>query len=278
MRPPTMSDPATPRSYPAVPAYGQLPPGSPPPRVPSDPGAPAQVPAGGRAAAAPRSGARLALGLSLVWNALTLLGVLAFGWPPGNVFLLFWAENAVLGLCTLVKVATARGAVPSHVHVSGIAASGNPVLLAVFFAFHYGLFCVVHLVFTIFVAVSVGVESSFLLLGFPVVLLAVRYTVETLTTWFGPEGQRRTTAPGMAMFAPYPRIIVLHLAVLVAFGLTIGHGAAASARGAWTERLAPLLATLPAGWRTPGVAVVLLLVLLKTVVDLITTRRAFRAR
>ena len=273
-----MSDHGTPdRSYPATPAYGQLPPGSPAPRVPAGSGSPSAA-AAGQTAAAPTSGARLALGLSLVWNALTLLGVLAFGWPPGNVFLLFWAENAVLGVCTLVKVATAQGAVPSTIQVTGVAASRTPAVIATFFAVHYGIFCAVHLVFTGIVAASVGVRPTFLLLGFPVVLLVVRYTVETMTTWFGPEGQRRTIAAAVAMFQPYPRIVVLHLAVLIAFGLTVGRRVGAPELGVWGERLAPLLAVLPAGWRTPGVAAVLLLVLLKTGVDVVTTRRAFRPR
>lgn len=264
-----MSDPAArPHGYPSTPAYGQ-----PPPGAATSPGDTGGRPTG-RRAAAPRSATALAISLSLAWNLLTIVGVLLLGWPAGNVFLLFWAENAILGLATLVKVATARGAAPAGVRVTGVAASGSPTVIALFFAFHYGLFCVVHLVFTVIVAVSVGIEPTFLLLGLPVVLLAVRYAVETVTTWFGSGGQRDGVSAAQAMFQPYPRIIVLHLSVLLAFGLTLGSVAAAG----WSERLRPLLAMLPPDWQTPGVAVVVLLMGVKTVVDLFTTRWALRAR
>lgn len=268
-----MSDPAArPRGYPVTPAYGQ-------------PSAGAATPGrfGGRRpdvrrGAASGSATALALGLSLVWNALAIVGVLLLGWPAGNVFLLFWAENAILGLCTLVKVATARGAVPGGVRVTGILASGSPTLTSLFFGFHYGLFCLVHLVFTVIVAIAIGIEPTFLLLGVPVVLLAVRYAVETLTTWFGAGGQRSSVSAAQAMIQPYPRIAVLHVSVLLAFGLGVGAVAASPSLAEWSERVGPVLAALPADWRTPGVAMVVLLMVVKTVVDLFTTRWALRAR
>ena len=266
-----MSDPAArPHGYPVTPAYGQQHAG---PAAPT--GTAGARPGGGRPAA-PRSALALALGLSLVWNLLSVVGVLFLGWPAGNVFLLFWAENAVLGLCTLVKVATAQGRVPANVRVSGIFASGSPTVISLFFAFHYGLFCLVHLVFTLIVAIRIGIEPTFLLLGFPVLLLALRYTVETITTWFGPGGQRGSVSAVQAMIQPYPRIVVLHVSVLLASGLGLG-GFASSSWGEWGERLRPVLAALPADWRTPGVAVVVLLVVVKTVVDLVSTRWALRA-
>ena len=93
----------------------------------------------------------------------------------------------------------------------------------------------------------------------------------------GPGGQRGSVSAAQAMIQPYPRIVVLHVSVLLAFGLGLG-GFASSSWGEWGERLRPVLAALPADWRTPGVAVVVLLVVVKTGVDLVTTRWAVRAR
>jgi len=39
----------------------------------------------------------LPVALAVGLNAITVLGVVAFGWPAGNVFILFWVENAVIG-------------------------------------------------------------------------------------------------------------------------------------------------------------------------------------
>jgi hypothetical protein len=279
-----VTDPTTPRTpYPAVPRYGEGAPGADltPPVVPTPvvpaPVVPAPVvPTPTDAPAAPtsapaRRGVGVGLVLALAWNLVPLVGVLAFGWPAGNVLVLFWVENAVLGLCTLVKVVTARGPAGT-ITVNGRPRPGTPALWALFFALHYGIFCLVHAAFTGIVAYRIGLDTGFWLLGMPVVLLAVRYAVETATSWFGPGGQRETVTPGRAMVQPYPRIIVLHLAVLLSFGLVIG---GADAVPPW---LADLTAGLPAAWRSPGYAVVVLLLVLKTAVDLVTTRWALRRR
>jgi Family of unknown function (DUF6498) len=210
-------------------------------------------------------GVWLALALSVVVNLLTLVGVLALHWPAGNVFLLFWGENVVLGLITLVRISTAQ------VEPSGRV--GN----ALFFCVHYGIFCVVHLGFTAFVAASLGVEVSFRYLGLPVVLLLVRYTVELATTWFGPEGLRRRVSPRQAMFAPYPRIVVLQLGVLLAFGLVLA-GSMANLPGSGVAAFDRALASLPTWLGRPAVLAVAVLMLVKTLVDLATTRRTLRAR
>lgn len=211
-------------------------------------------------------------------NLVTLVGVLAFGWPAGNILLLFWLENAVLGLCTLVKVATAQAPAKSPILVNGRSAGSSPSLYALFFTVHYGIFCVVHLVFRLIVAITIGVEPTFLLLGLPLVLIVIRYTVETIRTWFGGDGLRRVVSPQQAMMQPYPRVIVLHLSVLVAFALVVG-GLSRDERLEGVVRFVDRAsAALPPHWRTEGVAVVTVLVLVKTVVDVFTTRRAVRAR
>ena len=233
-----------PRSYPATPAYGVQPPMRGKDRLRAVTGGPD----GNRLDLEPRSRSApwLAVGLGLSFNLVSLLGVTVLGWPAGNVFLLFWAENAVLGVFTLVKVATAGApSPPGSLRVNGRATDGSPGLYALFFTFHYGLFCLVHLVFTVIVAYKIGFELSFLFIGVPIILMAFRYLVETMTTWFGPGGQRVTTSPSRAMGQPYPRILVLHFAVIVGFGLVI---AGPDAQG-WVETarrvFAPLLAALP---------------------------------
>ncbi|SDT08798.1 hypothetical protein SAMN04488543_3002 [Friedmanniella luteola] len=216
----------------------------------------------------------LALALTVGWNLVALLGVLRFGWPAGNVLVLFWVENAVLGVVTLVKVLTAQGVSDAEITINGRPREGTPGLFALFFCFHYGLFCLVHLGFTGVVAWRVGLEPSFWLLGLPVVLLVLRYAVETATSWFGTGGQRRTLSSARAMVQPYPRVVVLHLAVLGAFALVV-RGVDPAGPPSWVEAPADLL---PLGWRTEGVAAVALLLVVKTVVDVITTRWTLRRR
>ena len=216
----------------------------------------------------------LPVALAVGLNAITVLGVVAFGWPAGNVFVLFWVENAVLGAWNVVRIATARGdgrgERPVRLTVNGRPTAAGPVPLALFFCFHYGLFCLVHAVFTGFVAYTLGVQASFFFLGLPIVLIMIRYTVEVSTVWFG-AGQRDVVSPARAMLQPYPRIIVLHVAVLIAFGVTLGQLGV----DAVPDLLQPTVSAM-GGLAGRDVWLVLLLIALKTVADVWTTVRATR--
>lgn len=124
----------------------------------------------------------LPVALAIAVNAVTVLGVVAFDWPVGNVFVLFWVENAVIGAWNVVRILTARGAAgerESTIRVNGRPTKAGTGALALFFCVHYGLFCLVHAVFTGFVAYQLGVAATFVLLGLPIVLIVIRYTVET---------------------------------------------------------------------------------------------------
>ena len=206
-----------------------------------------------------------ALLLSLVTNVATLIGVVYFGWPPGNVFLLFWIENAIVGLTTVIKVATARGRAPDG--SSGFEINNSPagpVGAALFFTMHYGIFCTVHLVFTAILAYRLGIDPTWLMLGLPAVLITVRYTIELITNWFG-AGVRDRATPGQPMIAAYARIVVLHVAVLLGWGV-----------GDLNERIGWFTKWLPQGLNSPEIGMVILLLGLKTVVDLGTTLFATR--
>lgn len=220
----------------------------------------------------------LPVALAVGLNATTVLGVVAFGWPAGNVFVLFWVENAVIGAWSTVRILTARGdgrgERAAKITINGRPTAGNPVALALFFCVHYGLFCLVHAVFTGFVAYHLGVEPSFLFLGLPIVLIVIRYTVETYSVWFG-AGQRDVVSPARAMLQPYPRIIVLHVTVILAFAVTLSQGSAGTGVSAMPDVLQPVVSWL-GSWAGQDVWLVLLLIGLKSVADVWTTKRAAR--
>jgi len=207
-------------------------------------------------------------------NAVSVLGVVALGWPAGNVFILFWVENAVIGAWNVVRILTARGDGTGEraprVTINGRRTKGNPPTFALFFAVHYGLFCLVHAVFTRFVAYTLGVDPTFLSLGRPIGLGGIRYTVEVSSIWFG-AGQRDVVSPARAMVQPYPRIIVLHVTVIIAFAVTLSQLDASSV----PEPLQPTMAAM-GSLAGQDVWLVLLLSGLKTVADTWTMEPATR--
>ncbi len=249
--------------YPRTPAYGQgYRPGGAGPRTGATWAGPVGTPP---PPAVPPPPVWPSVGLSVAVNLLSLVGVLALHWPVGNVFLLLWVENLVLGLATLVRIGTAQRS-----------ASGQ-VRTALFFCGHYGLFCVVHLAFAAFVALRLGAGATLVLLGPPVALVVVRHVVELATTWFGPRGLRRRTTPGQAMGAPYVRTVILQVGVMGAFALVLVGFVSHLPDSPWSA-FDRAVSVLPGRLGRPEVLLVVVLLLVKFLVDVVTTRRALRVR
>jgi hypothetical protein len=185
-------------------------------------------------------------------NAVTLLGVIAFGWPAGNVFVLFWVENAVLGAWNVVRIVTARGdgrgERPVRLTVNGRPTAAGPVPLALFFCVHYGVFWVVHGIFVLtlpqfqtFGGESAGIANDPGAVAFVLIGLAISHGVSYRFNYIG-RGEYLRTSVSAQMSAPYGRLMILHITIIVG-GVAIAMTGAPS-------------------------AAVLILVLLKTALDL----------
>jgi hypothetical protein len=191
-------------------------------------------------------------------NSLPLFGVLFFGWDTFTIVFLYWAENVLIGAINVLKMLTCapnpdiliRGDVdPSDklniarmrlsrgdsVNLLRWGNQASKLFFIPFFVVHYGLFCFVHgaIIFELF-----GRESGFGPFGgvdnFTHVLteqhlwlclmaLAVSHLVSFFTNFIG-RGEYRRTAVSMLMFAPYPRIVVLHVAILLGAFIAFAFG------------------------------------------------------
>lgn len=180
----------------------------------------------------------------------------------GDLFVLYWAENAVVWAVTIVKVATAAapGAVTQddsdearvHEALTGVPPLVVSLALAAFFAVHYGIFTLVHGVFARVIAgMTGGLEADTGWWTLSILVLAASHLLSLVLNWFG-RGERLRTTSRDAMSTPYPRMIVLHASVIGAFFLL-------------------------AAWNSAVILPALLLCGLKTVVDLAFHRREHTA-
>jgi hypothetical protein len=149
-------------------------------------------------------------------NVVPVVGVAFFGWDVRQILLLYWAENIVVAIYTALRM----------LRVGGLAS----LPLIVFFAFHFGLFTFVHGIFVNGMTQTDGMGDGFnlgqafddiptlALLG-----LFISHGVSFAFNFlFGGES-KNTTLQG-EMMRPYPRMIVLHVAIIAAgfFIITIG--------------------------------------------------------
>ena len=162
-------------------------------------------------ASAPRSSAVFLI----LANLIPLIGALAWDWSILEIVAVYWAENLVIGLFTIFRLftvavpGTEKGAIPAKIAISA------------FFTVHYGMFCLVHGVF-VFALLGNGcgmdwASSVFAVFAGPlkwaVLALVVSHGFSFFANYLGRGENLATTIPEQ-MAAPYPRIVVLHLAII----------------------------------------------------------------
>ena len=208
------------------------------------------VTAGAPVPEAPAGGLNLSSALLVGANLVPLFGVLLWDWPMFDVMALYWAENVIAGVLTVVRMVIASP-------VAG-------TFMGAFFCVHYGMFCFVH---GIFVAALFGGsllnEPQHGIFGLGLLLdelatPALRLAILSLAISHGAslfihgaERNADSAALNRIMRRPYGRMAVLHVTLL--FG-----GFAVFEMGA------PVLALIP-------------MVLFKIGADLFLHRRANRS-
>lgn len=186
----------------------------------------------------------------LVGNLIPVWAVWRGHMSVGDVFIVYWLENVAVWAITIAKIRTARGpGAPTRVSLKINGRRVNPSdsgALSSFFAMHYGLFTGVHGVFAFIIAGMAGGDLRPVTWGLVGLALVASHVGSFWLNWLG-EGERDRVSPSRVMWQPYPRMIVLHVAILVA---------------------APFALDSTLGDATGGLTPVLILFGLKTVVDL----------
>lgn len=160
-------------------------------------------------------------------NVVPLLGVVAFGWSLFDVILVYWFENLIVGVVNLLRMGSCVFGKPTEAALPMLVMT---VFLGGFFTVHYGGFCFVHGMFvgSLFGGDLIPEGSNggpggvfphmfahLMTLG-PAIAVAgllIGHLIEFYRE-FLVGGAYRTANPGTLMFRPYPRVIVLHIAIL----------------------------------------------------------------
>jgi hypothetical protein len=135
-------------------------------------------------------------------NVLPIVGVLQGQLGLADVFVLYWLENVVVWLVTIIRLSTVHGGDRSQ---------------ASFFAIHYGIFTLVHGVFAgVLAVVSGGFRGGILYwIVVPLAMLA-SHLISLGVNWFGRE-EYRVASAGRVMAFPYPRMLAMHGSVIAGF-------------------------------------------------------------
>ena len=213
----------------------------------------------------------------VVFNLIPLIGVLFWGWNVATILVLYWVENGIVGLLNVPKMLLAAGdeTASSGPIGSGGAALTSRVGAVGLFLVHYGIFWFVHGIFVFSLPFFVGIGSmaggpnQFIdsgtfgpgvlppgvvpltvarnigpdlgAVGLGAIGLAISRGVSFVVNFLGRREYLRMTI-GRQMFAPYGRLVILHLTILFGAFLSLSIGS--------------------------PVGAIVVLVILKTIVDL----------
>lgn len=144
----------------------------------------------------------------LAANLIPVLGILNSEWSIGTIMIGYWLENVVIGVFNALKLI----AIPTSNYPGKI----KKIAMTAFFTIHYGLFSLVHgvFVFVLFSRFSVDYWAVLLFVLGLVLSHGVSY-------WFHfIVGQEKKSRTAQELFtAPYRRVMVLHLTILLGGGL-----------------------------------------------------------
>ncbi len=198
----------------------------------------------------------------LVANTIPLWGVAFLNWDAFVIVALYWSENLIIGFYNVLKIAFARPKNAPYIvtHLSKL-------FLIPFFVIHYGGFTAIHGLFVllifkrgegqlmtgdawpcvfVFVQMLLGVIKQML----SVIPSAARPAIIALFASHGIsfvynyllKGEFASAKPNQLMGAPYSRVVVMHISILAGGFLLVAIGS--------------------------PVALLLMLVVLKTIVDI----------
>jgi len=174
--------------------------------------------------------------LLVAFNLVPLVGVLAWGWNVATLLVLYWVENGIVGILNVPKMLLAAapetGTAGPRITPAGVAfTKGGQV---VFFLMHYGIFWLVHGVFVwtlpsfasavtsmpaglgdgsfpTYAVTPVGPDVRAVALG--AIGLGISRTASFALNFVG-RSEYLQVSTTQQMFAPYGRLLILHLTIL----------------------------------------------------------------
>lgn len=146
--------------------------------------------------------------------AIPLFGTIFLAWSLSSIMFFYWLENIVVGLFNVARMSRAEGTKST----SNAKLNGKPYTIALrgqtifFFIIHYGLFTFIHGIFVFSIFGVEGITTSTFLLGF--LSLIFSHGTPYIKNFIRQNEYQHVSAADL-FIRPYPRILVLHLVIIL---------------------------------------------------------------
>lgn len=148
-------------------------------------------------------------------NLMPIAGVILFGWDVATIMAIYWLENVILGVLNIPKMWACSGGI------------GEKLFITIFFSFHYGMFCWGHMSFLNDMFDTQAIFDG-LLDGGPILWTAISLTAShffSMIVNFFAKKEYIDRQAALQMFAPYARIMALHVVLIFGGFLVMLFGA-----------------------------------------------------
>ena len=176
----------------------------------------------------------------VISNLFPIIGFFLWGWDLRSLLLVYWSENIMIGFFNVLKMIMAQGVVSQNhkitdnisYSIDSIKILGKPAkpgdlnkgvfksFEIVFFIMHFGIFTTVHGVFVTMLTIWLfegspeNIETVIVSCLLQMVILLASHTFSFLYNFIGHKEYLQITASQL-FFQPYPRVIIVHLSVLL---------------------------------------------------------------
>lgn len=162
--------------------------------------------------------------LSLLFsNVLIIILAMVQRWEISTVLWTYWLQSIIIGLFNFLRILSLKNFSTKNFSINNqpaLPTSQTKTFTAFFFVFHYGFF---HFVYAIFLSIFLNsgqpLDLNYLFLGGLIFFLNHFFSY-----WHNRTiGEQKIQNIGQLMFAPYARIIPMHL--IIVLGAFIGQSA-----------------------------------------------------
>jgi len=150
--------------------------------------------------------------LIIIANIVPILGVLFLDWTLFSIMFFYWLESAIVGIFNIPKILKAKISGTEESIDSDQSTKKGRLFIIGFFIFHYGMFMFVHGLFIFDLFGPPNLTLNTILLG--ITALAISHGLSFKFNFLDHKEYEKVTIK-QQMFAPYKRIVIMHITIFI---------------------------------------------------------------
>ncbi|MDP2628911.1 MAG: DUF6498-containing protein [Nanoarchaeota archaeon] len=154
--------------------------------------------------------------LLLISNIIVIILAVTQNWNLKTVLFIYLGQSMIIGLFNFIKIISLKNFSTERFRINNQKVEptkSTKIFVALFFAFHYGLFHVVYFIFLLILNFSQNIsniETRYIFYA-----LGVFFVNHLFSFYYNKNKDNKKPNIGKLMFSPYARIIPMHLIIII---------------------------------------------------------------